>query len=212
MCVVEACGRHSKSPCQRARPTCPAPFPPATQLGQGEPNGTVYATQLAFLKDNSGATYFYRTPGNNAWLAVRGVAGFMLRPRARAASDSTYTWPARCAARAGPRGRQRACLCISARVPPCTSLLIPRTCSWRRAMPDASNVPRFPPAGTSLMRQHSAWQASAPVPRPAMLHPALQVDLKALSDAQSMRYFPLAQTAPVVPFASDVTAAGAAVA
>eukprot|EP00887_Chlorella_sp_A99_P001646 scaffold8.g1646.t1 len=43
---------------------------PMSQLGQGEPDGTVYATQIAFLRDNTGAIYYYRTPGNNGWLAV----------------------------------------------------------------------------------------------------------------------------------------------
>ncbi len=44
-------------------------------LGQKSPTAILYATQLAFLKDQTGAVYYYNSPTNNgACIGWDGVA------------------------------------------------------------------------------------------------------------------------------------------
>ncbi|KAI7845267.1 hypothetical protein COHA_001309 [Chlorella ohadii] len=43
---------------------------PVGVLGQKSPTAILYATQLAFLKDQTGAVYYYNSPTNNGWLKI----------------------------------------------------------------------------------------------------------------------------------------------
>lgn len=46
---------------------------PVGVLGQKSPTAMLYATQLAFLKDQSGAVYYYNSPINNGELVAAGA-------------------------------------------------------------------------------------------------------------------------------------------
>ena len=156
---------------------------PVGVLAVKSPTSSLYATQLAFLKDQSGAVYYYNSPVNNgAPLA----ASVHLRAHGQ-------PWGAACCGRMPGRhglllpGRRYGvrCLCQSAapRRPPASC---PSGCSAPCVMPRPRPVLCARPAG---------W---------------LKIDVGALSDAQQGTYFPVAAAAPEVPFATDVTGGAAA--
>lgn len=81
---------------------------PVGVLGQRKPGAALYATQLAFLKDQTSPAYYYSSPVNNGALRCACCAGCQLAgwPRGLAAGSAGLAWTgAACGARRRAPGR-----------------------------------------------------------------------------------------------------------
>lgn len=157
-------------------------------LGQKSPTASLYATQLAFLKDQSGAVYYYNSPSNNGAQHATVGHGHSLSCLKTSSWSSPQLAATQMALRPchvdrdiWPLPLKEAKYCHS-------------TTSWHA--PQSGLVPRFLLALCRALifprrgRCPAGW---------------LKIDVAALSDAQQGTYFPVSFAAPQIPFATDVT-------